>query len=132
MTILHNKMDNIVKVFLCLGLCFVALGEKCDCPRGPRGFRGVRGKPGKDGAPGERGPQGQKGDPGTQCAKPSSCPSGFVFNPSLNSCYYFMYIYTLSWFDANVYCALQNAHLVAIESETEQKYIWDKISWDQN
>ncbi|CAH1791836.1 unnamed protein product [Owenia fusiformis] len=47
-------MDNIVKVFLCLGLCFVALGEKCDCPRGPRGFRGVRGKPGKDDAPGER------------------------------------------------------------------------------
>ncbi|CAH1791837.1 unnamed protein product [Owenia fusiformis] len=137
-------------------LCIVfgtamAVDDKCDCQRGKRGKPGrngqdgtpgqngapgqkgepgQKGDPGRNGAPGQSGPQGQEGEPGPHCVKPSSCPIGFVFNSTLKSCYYFMYNADGSWFEGDWFCARQNSHLVSIESEEEQLYLYMRLTLD--
>ncbi|CAH1791831.1 unnamed protein product [Owenia fusiformis] len=60
----------------------------------------------------------------------NNLPDGFVYDATLDSCYYFMYLATGTWFEADGVCSRMNSQLVAIETAAEQTFIWNKITAD--
>ncbi|CAH1791834.1 unnamed protein product [Owenia fusiformis] len=66
----------------------------------------------------------------SHCTASGPLPDGFVYDATLNSCYYFMYISTGTWLEADGACNRMHSKLVAIESAAEQTYIWNKITAD--
>ncbi|CAH1773996.1 unnamed protein product [Owenia fusiformis] len=69
------------------------------------------------------------GSPGvlaTECS--TQCPTAFTVK-HLKSCYLFLYApgTEATWYEANAYCATQNAHLLTIETSAEYYYILGRI-----
>ncbi|CAH1777409.1 unnamed protein product [Owenia fusiformis] len=56
----------------------------------------------------------------------TECPEGFIYQRSLRSCYLFVKE-KVTWEEAKSSCSSKGAHMIAIESEKEQKFLERKL-----